>query len=97
VFGEAAAGSDGGAASAGEIVTIGAEDAFDDAEMAQTGEFSDRVAGEDWPRSGSRSVRRRPAILKPGRWTLRGSVAPHRNPRNHPELQSSATPPRQTP
>ena len=36
VFGEAAAGSDGGAASAGEIVAIGAEDAFDDAEMAQT-------------------------------------------------------------
>jgi glycosyltransferase involved in cell wall biosynthesis len=28
---------------------------------------------------------------------LRGSVAPHRNPRNHPEIQSSATPPRQTP
>src|SRR5580693_2151208 len=26
----------------------------------------DRVAGEDWPRSGSRSARRRPAILKPG-------------------------------
>jgi len=40
VFGEAAAGSDGGAASAGEIVAIGAEDAFDDAEMAQTGELS---------------------------------------------------------
>src|SRR5437899_1714761 len=37
---EAAAGSDGGAASAGEIVAIGAEDAFDDAEMAQTGELS---------------------------------------------------------
>jgi hypothetical protein len=40
VFGEAAAGSDGGAASADEIVAIGAEDAFDDAEMAQTGELS---------------------------------------------------------
>src|SRR5712671_1021455 len=34
------AGSDGGAASAGEIVAMGAEDAFDDAEMAQTGELS---------------------------------------------------------
>ena len=40
VFGEAAAGGDGGAASAGEIVAIGASDAFDDAEMAQTGELS---------------------------------------------------------
>src|SRR6202008_3297783 len=40
VFGEAAASSDGGAASAGEIVAIGAEDAFDDAEMEQTGELS---------------------------------------------------------
>ena len=40
VFGEAAAGSGGGAATAGEIVAIGAEDAFDDAEMAQTGELS---------------------------------------------------------
>jgi hypothetical protein len=37
VFGEAAAGSDGGA---GEMVWIGAEDAFDDAEMAPTGELS---------------------------------------------------------
>ena len=40
MFGETAAGSDGGAASAGEIVAIGTEDAFDDAEMAQTGELS---------------------------------------------------------
>jgi hypothetical protein len=46
VFGEAAAGSDGGAASAGEIVAIGAEDAFDDAEMAQTGELSTPVNEE---------------------------------------------------
>ena len=36
VFGKAAAGSDGGAASAGEIISIGTEDAFDDAEVAQT-------------------------------------------------------------
>jgi hypothetical protein len=40
VLGEAAAGSDGGAASAGEIVAIGPDDAFDDAKMAQTGELS---------------------------------------------------------
>ena len=40
MFGETAAGSDGGAASAGEIVAIGTEDAFDDAAMAQTGELS---------------------------------------------------------
>jgi hypothetical protein len=60
VFGDAAAGSDGGAASAGDgapetsdieagtleggeqglFGAIGAEDAFDDAEMAQTGELS---------------------------------------------------------
>jgi len=40
VFGEAAAGGDGGAASAGEIVAISAGDAFDDAEMAQTSELS---------------------------------------------------------
>ncbi len=37
-FGEAAGGSDGGAASAGEIVAIGAADAFDDTELTQTGE-----------------------------------------------------------
>ena len=40
MFGEAAAGGDGGAASAGEIVAISAGDAFDDAEMAQTSELS---------------------------------------------------------
>ena len=40
VFGEAAAGRDGGAASAGEVVSIGADDALDDAELAQTGELS---------------------------------------------------------
>ena len=34
VFGEAASGSDGGAASAGEVIAIGAGDAFDDAELA---------------------------------------------------------------
>ena len=45
MFGETAAGSDGGAASAGEIVAIGTEDAFDDAEMAQTGELSGEGGG----------------------------------------------------
>ena len=40
VFGEAASGSDGGAASAGEVIAIGADDAFDDTELAQTGELS---------------------------------------------------------
>ena len=40
MFGEAATGSDGGTASAGEIVAIGADDTFDDAKMAQTGELS---------------------------------------------------------
>ena len=48
MFGEAAAGSDGGAASA----ALGAEDAFDDAEMAQTGELSGQGGGrglaEEW-------------------------------------------------
>ena len=34
MFGEAAAGSDGGAASAGEVVAISAGDTFDDAELA---------------------------------------------------------------
>jgi hypothetical protein len=33
VFGKAPAGSDGGAAGAGEIVTIGAGDAFNDAKL----------------------------------------------------------------
>jgi hypothetical protein len=45
VFGEAPAGSDGGAASAGEIVTIGAGDAFNDAELAQAGELSGQGGG----------------------------------------------------
>jgi hypothetical protein len=40
VFGEAAASSNGGATGAGEVVAISAGDAFDDAEMAQTGELS---------------------------------------------------------
>ena len=40
MFGEAASGSDGGAASAGEVIAIGADDAFDDTELAQTGELS---------------------------------------------------------
>jgi hypothetical protein len=45
VFGEAAASSNGGAASAGEVVTVGASDAFDNAELAQTGELSGEVGG----------------------------------------------------
>ena len=40
MFGEAAASGNGGAASAGEVVAVGASDAFDDAELAQTGELS---------------------------------------------------------
>ena len=40
VFGEAAAGGDGGAAGAGEIVAIGAGNALDDAKVAQAGELS---------------------------------------------------------
>jgi len=40
-----ATGSDGGAASAGEIVAIGADDTFDDAKMAQTGELSGESGG----------------------------------------------------
>ena len=62
-FAEAAAGGD----CAGEIVAIGAGDAFDDAELAQTGEVSGGAAGEHWAASGRRSARRRPAMLKPGR------------------------------
>ena len=38
MFGEAAAGSDGGAAGAGEIVAVGADDAFDDAKMENNGD-----------------------------------------------------------
>jgi len=45
VFGEAATGSDGGAASAGVIVAIGADDTLDDAKMAQTGELSGESGG----------------------------------------------------
>jgi len=46
VFDEAAASSNGGAVSAGEVVAVGASDAFDDAELAQTGE-----SGEGWRES----------------------------------------------
>ncbi len=44
-FGEAAGGSDGGAASAGKIIAIGAADAFDDAELTQTGEMAGEGCG----------------------------------------------------
>jgi hypothetical protein len=40
VFGEAAASSNSGAASAGGVAAVGASDAFDDAELGQTGELS---------------------------------------------------------
>ena len=45
MFGEAAASRNGGAASAGEVVAVGASDAFDDAELAQTGELSGEGGG----------------------------------------------------
>jgi hypothetical protein len=57
VFGKAPAGSDGGAAGASEIVTIGAGDAFNDAELAQAGELSGqgggRAFGEQWQEVGA--------------------------------------------
>jgi hypothetical protein len=57
VFSEAAASRDGGAAGAGEIVAIGAGDAFDDVELAQTGEVSGegggRALGECWQEVGA--------------------------------------------
>ena len=57
MFGEAAASSNGGAASAGEVVAVGASDAFDDAEFAQTGELSGegggRALGEQRPQVGA--------------------------------------------
>ena len=45
MFGTAPTGSDGGAAGASEIVTIGAGDAFNDAELAQAGELSGEGSG----------------------------------------------------
>ena len=45
MFGEAAASSNSGAASTGEVVAVGASDAFDDAELAQTGELSGEGGG----------------------------------------------------
>jgi hypothetical protein len=54
LFGEAAAGSNGGAASAGEVVALGASEAFfDDAELAQTGEGGGRALGEQRPEVGA--------------------------------------------
>jgi hypothetical protein len=57
VLGEAAAGSDGSATSAGEIVAIGAGDAFDDAEVAQAGELpgegGGRALGDERPEVGA--------------------------------------------
>jgi len=57
VFSEAAASRDGGAASAGEVVAIGAGDAFDDVELAQPGEVSGegggRALGECWQEVGA--------------------------------------------
>ena len=57
MFGEAPAGSDGGAAGTGEIVTGGAGDAFNDAELAQAGELSGegggRALGKQWQEVGA--------------------------------------------
>jgi hypothetical protein len=57
LFGEAAVSSNGGTASAGEVVAVGASDAFDDAELAQTGELSreggGRALDEQRPQVGS--------------------------------------------
>ena len=57
VFGEAAASSNGGTASAGEVVAVGASDTFDEAELAQTGELSreggGRALGEERPQVGA--------------------------------------------
>src|SRR3984893_12941951 len=53
VFGEAAASSNGGAASAGEVVAVGASDAFDDAELAETGELSREGGGGAWGEKGA--------------------------------------------
>jgi hypothetical protein len=57
VLGEAPAGSDGGAAGAGEIVTVGAGDAFNDPEVAQAGELSGqgggRALGKQWQEVGA--------------------------------------------
>ena len=57
LFGEAAAGSNRGAASAGEVVAVGASDAFDDAELAQTGELSGEGGGRALGEHGRRSAR----------------------------------------
>ena len=57
VLGEAATGSDGSATSAGEIVAIGAGDAFDDPEVAQAGELpgegGGRALGDERPEVGA--------------------------------------------
>ena len=57
MLGEAAASSNGGAASASEVAAEGASDAFDDAELAQTGELSgeggERALGEQGPEVGA--------------------------------------------
>ena len=57
VLGEAATGSNGSATSAGEVVAIGAGDAFDDAEVAQAGELpgegGGRALGDERPEVGA--------------------------------------------
>src|SRR5215472_5834638 len=57
MFSEAATSRNGGAASAGEIIAIGAGDAFDDAELAEAREVSSegggRAAGEEWQQVGA--------------------------------------------
>ena len=64
----AAASGDGGAPGAGEVISIGTgKTTFDDPELTQAGEVSGEGGGEHWARSGRRSARRRPAMLKAGR------------------------------
>ena len=57
MFSEAATSRNGGAASAGEIISISASDACDDAELAKarevSGEGGGRAAGEEWQQVGA--------------------------------------------
>ena len=54
MFGEAAASSNGGAASAGEVVTVGPSDAFDvGADGRVVGEGGGRTLGEQRPQVGA--------------------------------------------
>jgi hypothetical protein len=78
LFGEAAASSTSGAASAGEVVAVGASDAFDDAELAQTGELSEegggRALGEQRPEIGAAQAGDVEAGTAPSSWPRAGLV-----------------------